>query len=70
MALDDNRISFGVDVSTGQSEESINKVIDRIDGLKDKINELKKLRTKNKQDADIFANYTKSFRDTERELSK
>lgn len=70
MALDDNRISFGVDVSTGQSEESINKVIDRIDGLKDKINELKKLRTKNKQDADIFANYTKSIRDTERELSK
>ena len=48
MALDNNRISFGVDVSTGQSEESINKVIDRIDGLKDKINELKKLRTKNK----------------------
>lgn len=70
MALDDNRISFGVDVSTGQSEESINKVIDRIDGLKDKINELKKLRTENKQDADIFANYTKSIRDTERELSK
>ena len=70
MALDDNRISFGVDVSTGQSEESINKVIDRIDGLKDKINELKKLRTKNKKDADIFANYTKSIRDTERELSK
>lgn len=70
MALDDNRISFGVDVSTGQSEESINKVINRIDGLKDKINELKKLRTKNKQDADIFANYTKSIRDTERELSK
>ena len=70
MALDNNRISFGVDVSTGQSEESINKVIDRIDGLKDKINELKKLRTKNKQDADIFANYTKSIRDTERELSK
>ena len=70
MALDDNRISFGVDVSTGQSEESINKVIDRIDGLKDKINELKKLRTKNKKDTDIFANYTKSIRDTERELSK
>lgn len=70
MALDDNRISFGVDVSTGQSEESINKVINRIDGLKDKINELKKLRTENKQDADIFANYTKSIRDTERELSK
>lgn len=70
MALDDNRISFGVDVSTGQSEESINKVIDRIDGLKDKINELKKLRTENKKDADIFANYTKSIRDTERELSK
>lgn len=70
MALDDNRISFGVDVSTGQSEESINKVIDRIDGLKDKINELKKLRTENKQDADVFANYTKSIRDTERELSK
>lgn len=70
MALDDNRISFGVDVSTGQSEESINKVIDRIDGLKDKINELKKLRTENKQDVDIFANYTKSIRDTERELSK
>lgn len=70
MALDDNRISFGVDVSTGQSEESINKVIDRIDGLKGKINELKKLRTENKQDADIFANYTKSIRDTERELSK
>lgn len=70
MALDDNRISFGVDVSTGQSEESINKVINRIDGLKDKINELKKLRTKNKKDADIFANYTKSIRDTERELSK
>lgn len=70
MALDDNRISFGVDVSTGQSEENINKVIDRIDGLKDKINELKKLRTENKQDADIFANYTKSIRDTERELSK
>lgn len=70
MALDDNRISFGVDVSTGQSEESINKVIDRIDDLKDKINELKKLRTENKQDADIFANYTKSIRDTERELSK
>lgn len=70
MALDDDRISFGVDVSTGQSEESINKVIDRIDGLKDKINELKKLRTENKQDADIFANYTKSIRDTERELSK
>lgn len=70
MALDDNRISFGVDVSTGQSEESINKVIDRIDGLKDKINELKKLRTENKQDADIFANYTKSIRNTERELSK
>lgn len=70
MALDDNRISFGIDVSTGQSEESINKVIDRIDGLKDKINELKKLRTENKQDADIFANYTKSIRDTERELSK
>lgn len=70
MALDDNRISFGVDVSTGQSEESINKVIDRIDGLKDKINELKKFRTENKQDADIFANYTKSIRDTERELSK
>ena len=70
MALDDNRISFGVDVSTGQSEESINKVINRIDGLKDKINELKKLRTENKQDTDIFANYTKSIRDTERELSK
>ena len=70
MALNDNRISFGVDVSTGQSEESINKVINRIDGLKDKINELKKLRTENKQDADIFANYTKSIRDTERELSK
>ena len=70
MALDDNRISFGVDVSTGQSKESINKVIDRIDGLKDKINELKKLRTKNKKDTDIFANYTKSIRDTERELSK
>ena len=70
MALDDNRISFGVDVSTGQSEESINKVINRIDGLKDKINELKKLRTENKQDSDIFANYTKSIRDTERELSK
>lgn len=70
MALDDNRISFGVDVSTGQSEENINKVINRIDGLKDKINELKKLRTENKQDADIFANYTKSIRDTERELSK
>lgn len=70
MALDDNRISFGVDVSTGQSEESINKVINRIDGLKDKINELKKLRTENKQDADIFASYTKSIRDTERELSK
>lgn len=70
MALDDNRISFGVDVSTGQSEESINKVIDRIDDLKDKINELKKLRTENKQDVDIFANYTKSIRDTERELSK
>lgn len=70
MALDDNRISFGVDVSTGQSEESINKVINRIDGLKDKISELKKLRTENKQDADIFANYTKSIRDTERELSK
>lgn len=70
MALDDNRISFGVQVSTGQSEESINKVINRIDDLKDKINELKKLRTENKQDADIFANYTKSIRDTERELSK
>ena len=70
MALDDNRIPFVVDVSTGQSEESINKVIGRIDGLKDKINELKKLRTENKQDADIFANYTKSIRDTERELSK
>ena len=70
MALDDNRISFGVQVSTGESEESINKVINRIDGLKDKINELKKLRTENKQDADIFANYTKSIRDTERELSK
>ena len=44
-------------------EESINKVIGRIDGLKDKINELKKLRTENKQDADIFANNTKSIRD-------
>lgn len=70
MALDDNRISFGVDISTGQSEESINKVIGRIDGLKDKISELKKLRTENKQDTNIFANYTKSIRDTERELSK
>lgn len=70
MALDDNKISFGVEVSTGQSEESINKVINRIDGLKDKINELKALRKENREDANIFANYTKSIRDTERELSK
>ena len=70
MALDDNKISFGVEVSTGQSEESINKIINRIDGLKDKINELKALRKENREDANIFANYTKSIRDTERELSK
>ncbi len=67
MALDDNKISFGVEVSTGQSEESINKVINRIDGLKDKINELKALRKENREDANVFANYTKSIRDTERE---
>lgn len=70
MTLDDNKISFGVEVSTGQSEESINKIINRIDGLKDKINELKALRKENREDANIFANYTKSIRDTERELSK
>lgn len=70
MALDDNRISFSVDVATGQSEKNINSVIDRIDGLKDKINELKKLRKESKDNDNLFANYTKNIRDTERELSK
>lgn len=70
MALDDNKISFSVDVATGQSEKNINSVIDRIDGLKDKINELKKLRKESKDNDNLFANYTKNIRDTERELSK
>ena len=66
--FNENRIGFSLDVATSTSEENINKVIDKIDNLKDKIAELKDFRkgTQGEQ----FAQMTSEIRETERELQK
>lgn len=66
--FNENRIGFSLDVATSTSEENINKVIDKIDNLKDKIAELKDDR-KGTQ-GERFAKMTSEIRETERELQK
>lgn len=61
-------IGFSVDVTTGKADENIDKVIESIDKLENKINDLKKQR-KETDDIDLDV-LNKSIKEAQRELIK
>lgn len=66
--LNNERIGFAVDVTTGKSTENIDAVVKQIDSLKDRITDLKKQRKG--ADEVTLDGLNKSIREAQRELNK
>lgn len=66
--LNNERIGFSVDVTTGKSTENIDAVVKQIDSLKDRITDLKKQRKG--ADEVTLDGLNKSIREAQRELNK